>query len=185
MATIFSHPAVPLALGWGLGQNAIPRGLLWTGVIISILPDLDVLAFRLGVPYANAFGHRGFSHSLLFALLVSLTGALACRLFRTTFCRAWLFLFVIAASHGLLDALTNGGLGIAFLWPWSDQRYFAPFPVIEVAPLHPRQMFSRRGATVLLSELLWIWLPAAGLAVLLAAVRSRRGRQCRQSRIHF
>src|SRR5215468_1372822 len=68
MPTIFSHPAVPLALGLGLGKKFIPTRLLLAGVVGSILPDFDVIAFRFGIPYEDQFGHRGFSHSFFFAI---------------------------------------------------------------------------------------------------------------------
>jgi len=54
--TLITHPAVPLALGLVLGREAIPARLLLAGVVASVLPDLDVVAFRLGVPYAAEFG---------------------------------------------------------------------------------------------------------------------------------
>ena len=71
MPTVFSHAAVPLALGLGLGREAVPPRLLVAGVLVSALPDLDVVTFSWGVPYTSSFGHRGFSHSLLFALAVA------------------------------------------------------------------------------------------------------------------
>jgi inner membrane protein len=37
-----------------------------------MLPDLDVVTFKLGIPYASPWGHRGISHSLLLALLAAL-----------------------------------------------------------------------------------------------------------------
>src|SRR5262245_45273167 len=122
MPTIFTHPAVPLALGLGLGRDIIPARLLLAGVIASDLPDLDVIAFRLGIPYASAFGHRGFSHSITFALLVAAAGSCAYRWMQASAATTFVFLFVATVSHGVLDSLTNGGLGIAFLWPWSSER---------------------------------------------------------------
>jgi inner membrane protein len=172
MPTILTHPAVPLALGLGLGRSAISGPLLVAGVAASILPDLDVIAFPLGIPYTNDFGHRGFSHSLSFAALVALGGACGWRALRTTFGRALGFLFVATASHGVLDAFTNGGLGIALLWPWSGERYFAPFQVIEVSPLSIRQLWSDWGARVLWSELAWVWGPCTVLAGSLRWVRA-------------
>lgn len=179
MPTILTHPAVPLALGLGLGRTAIPRRLLVAGIAASILPDLDVVAFRLDIPYTHDFGHRGFSHSLLFAALVAFGGACGWRALHTTFgCALW-FLFVTTASHGVLDAFTNGGLGIALLWPWSGERYFAPFQVIEVSPLSIRQFWSQWGVRVVWSELAWVWGPCTVLAGTLLWVRgapaSRRG----------
>lgn len=67
MPPVFTHPAVPLAIGVGLGRGAVSGRLLACGVIGSVLPDLDVLAFRFGIPYAAEFGHRGVSHSLALA----------------------------------------------------------------------------------------------------------------------
>lgn len=171
MPTVFTHPAVPLALGLGLGRGLISRRLLVGGVIGSVLPDLDVAAFRFGIPYAAEFGHRGFSHSLLFALLVALLGACFCRSLRTSFLRALLFLFAAGGSHGLLDAFTNGGLGIALFWPWSDERFFAPVRVIEVSPLSLGAFLSARGVVVLQSELIWVWLPACAVGMLLKTAR--------------
>jgi len=148
MPTILTHPAVPLALGLGLGRNIIPPRLLACGAIAAMLPDLDVLAFHYGIPYAAEFGHRGFSHSLLFALVLALLGASAYRWLRTGFARAWGFLFIAVASHGMLDAFTNGGLGIAFLWPFSPQRYFAPVQVIDVAPIGVTRFLTMHGLAV-------------------------------------
>ena len=177
MPTILTHPAVPLALGLGLGSRIIPARLLVAGAVVSILPDLDVLAFRFGVSYASEFGHRGFSHSLLFAALMALLGACAWRWFRTGYWRACLFLFVATASHGVLDAFTNGGFGVAFLWPWSHQRFFFGPQVIEVSPLSISRFLSERGASVLVSELLWVWLPCLLFAVGLMLVRARLTRR--------
>lgn len=182
MPTILSHPAVPLALGVGLGRGAIPKPLLMAGVVGSILPDLDVLAFRLGIPYAHAFGHRGFSHSLLFAALAAAIGAAVFHRFRVPWKIALPFLFVSVASHGALDACTTGGQGIAFLWPWSDARYFAPWRVIRVSPLALSRFMAPRGLEVLFSELKWIWLPSAGLAVSLAGLRAGSRMVVRSSR---
>ncbi|KFB98094.1 putative membrane-bound metal-dependent hydrolase [Trabulsiella guamensis ATCC 49490] len=71
MPTIITHAAVPLCLGLGLGTRVIPPRLLLTGIALSMLPDADVLAFKFGIAYGNIFGHRGFTHSLLFAFVDS------------------------------------------------------------------------------------------------------------------
>src|SRR5436190_877593 len=134
MPTIITHAAVPLALGIGLGNRTIPPRLLATGVLASMIPDLDVIGFSFGVPYGTALAHRGFTHSIAFAATLGLLGACFFRRWQASFARAFAFLFVAMASHGLLDACTNGGSGIALLWPLTDGRYFAPWRVIEVSP---------------------------------------------------
>ena len=134
----------------------------------------NVLAFRLGIPYADELGHRGFSHSLAFALAVAVVGVAAHRPLRSRPLTVLTFLFVVTASHGLLDALTDGGLGVAFLWPLSPERFFAPFRMIRVAPLSWHRLLSARGAAVAISELLWVWLPCALLGAGLAFAQMRR-----------
>ena len=175
MPTVFSHAAVPLALGVGLGAEVVPRRLLLAGVLVSALPDLDVVTLGWGAPHSAGLGHRGFSHSLLVAAVVALAGAAASPALRAGVARAFVFLFVAIASHGALDAFTNGGLGVAFLWPWSGERFFAPeaLRVIEVSPIGLTRFLSGRGVVVFESELRWIWLPA--LAVGLMLIGARRG----------
>jgi inner membrane protein len=173
MPTILTHPAVPLALGLGLGRDVISTRLLLAGIIVADLPDLDVIAFRFGIPYGAPFGHRGFTHSLTFAAFVAAIGALAARGLNTTPLTAFVFLFVATASHGLLDCVTNGGMGIALFWPFSSERYFAPYQWIEVAPIGVGPFFSRRGLSVLVSELLFVWVPCAILAAALATFSHR------------
>jgi len=174
VTTILTHPAVPLAIALGLGRERISSRLLFAGVAASVIPDLDVLAFRIGIPYASAFGHRGFSHSLLLALVVAVIGAALARYLSSTPKRAFWFMFAAVASHGILDALTNGGLGVAFLWPFSSERFFAPVQPIEVAPLRLSRLLSPRGLSVLRSEVLWVWFPL--LAAALGAIATRRFR---------
>ncbi|MCU1205885.1 metal-dependent hydrolase [Stenotrophomonas maltophilia] len=170
MPSIITHAAVPLALWCAADRGRIPPRLLAAGVIAAMLPDADVLAFALHIPYADAFGHRGASHSLLFAgVLAALAAVLAFFGSRRPWSagvsvQAAVFVFVCAASHPLLDAMTSGGLGVALAWPWSEHRFFAPWRPIRVSPLAP-QFFSARGVATLLSELRWVWLPLAGAVV--------------------
>lgn len=163
MPTVLAHAAVPLALGVALGSRAIPPRLLATGIVAAMLPDFDVIAFKLGIAYADAFGHRGASHSVLFAAGIGVFGALCHRVLHCSPWRAACWLFACTASHPLLDALTNGGLGVALAWPWSEQRLFAPWRPIAVSPIGAG-FFSARGLTVLWSETRWIWLPALAFA---------------------
>jgi inner membrane protein len=113
---------------------------------LSLLPDLDVIAFRFGIPYAAPLGHRGATHSFAFAALV---GLLAWVLFKHR--RLALLAGLVVASHPLLDALTDGGLGVALLWPLEGARYFAPWRPLPVAPIG-LGMLSPRGLFVVATE---------------------------------
>jgi inner membrane protein len=139
-------------------------------MLATIAPDFDTIAFKLGIAYADPFGHRGASHSLAIALLVGGLGASIAPWLRTTRVPAFWFLAFCTASHPLLDALTNGGLGVALLWPWSHERFFAPWRPIAVSPIGAG-FFSARGVAVLWSELQWVWFPCAMLALSWAAIR--------------
>lgn len=171
MPSILTHAAVPLALYYAADRGRIAPRLLAAGVAAAILPDLDVAAFALGIEYANDFGHRGASHSLLFAAMLALLGALAHRPLRSRPMQAAAWIFVCAASHPLLDALTSGGLGVALLWPWNDQRFFAPWRPILVSPF-ANGFFGARGLATLLSELRWVWAPLFAGAALWKMIHS-------------
>jgi inner membrane protein len=159
MPTIFSHPAAVLGLRPWL---AVERRVAIAGAIASILPDGDAIGFAMGVPYGSTFGHRGFTHSLTFALLVA---AIVTPLLRPRrFVAAFAFLFVCTASHGLLDAMTSGGLGVAFFSPIVKTRYFLPWRPIRVSPIGPASI--ARLLPVLWSEVCWVWLPMIALAVI-------------------
>ena len=160
MPTIISHAVAALAISAPFG-----RSLSWRartlGVIGAMAPDADVAGFRFGIHYGDLLGHRGLSHSILFAAALAALLMLRLRIAEPAAKpgRMWLFLFLATVSHGLLDAFTDGGLGIAFFAPFDNTRYFFPVTPIAVSPIGAG-FFSARGAAVMLNEMLWIWLPA-------------------------
>ena len=172
MPTIFTHALIPIAAGVALGRTRIAPHLVLAGMAAAMLPDADVAMFKLGIDYAHAFGHRGASHSLVFALACGLRAACSARILKAPPFTALLFVALSVASHPLLDMLTDGGLGVALFWPWSDTRHFAPWRVIDVSPFANR-FFSARGVEVLLSELRWVWMPTLSLAAMAAWRRCR------------
>lgn len=162
MCSILTHPVVPVALSVFLPRDAASPALLLTGAACSIIPDLDVIGFGFGVRYSDMFGHRGFTHSILFA--AALGALLSYTLFRNGQGGSWvvfLFLFLSTLSHTLLDMLTNGGLGVGLLAPFTNERYFFPWRPIEVSPIGVSSFFSEWGARVIASELRWVWLPSS------------------------
>jgi inner membrane protein len=137
-----------------LPERRLPREkfpiVFWSlSLICSMIPDVDSIAFFFGIPYSHVFGHRGFFHSPFFGFFLSLI--LVSVFFRgiERFSRQWffyfIFLFLVSASHGLLDAFTNGGLGVALLFPFDMTRYFFPWRPIVVSPVGVASFFSRWG----------------------------------------
>jgi inner membrane protein len=163
MPTVMTHAVVAAGLGTLFTSRKMPPLFWLTTVGLAMLPDLDVWAFRLGIPYEAPLGHRGLTHSLLFALLAGGAAALLTR-WRVggRFLDLCGFYFLVTASHGLLDAFTNGGKGVAFFAPFDNSRYFFPWRPIRVSPIG-LYFFSRAGLETLRSEVLWLWLPTAAV----------------------
>jgi len=124
--------------------------VLWS--LLSMAPDADVIGFSFGVGYGDAWGHRGATHSIAFAVLCGAALGAVARARGGSAWRTALLSTAVVASHGLLDTLTDGGLGIALLWPFVDTRYFAPWNPIPVAPIG-LGFLSPRGLKVALIEL--------------------------------
>lgn len=160
MATVFSHPAVAIALLPWFRSVKNRWQILLIGIVLTVLPDFDVIGLRLGIPYAHMLGHRGLTHSIFFALIVSVFVARwSADRFQLGFYWLWSYFFLCLISHGVLDAMTDGGLGIAFFAPFDNHRYFFSFRPITVSPLNIVRFFQGRGGPVLLNELIWVWLP--------------------------
>jgi inner membrane protein len=165
-----------LSLGTWFYWPGTPKRLWILGAVCSVIPDLDVIGFRFGIHYGDFWGHRGFTHSILFAaVLASFAGFFV---FRREFTSLnlfsiWVYLFLATASHGFLDAMTDGGLGVAFFSPFDNHRYFLPWRPIQVSPIGLGRFFTERGLTVLQSEFLWIWIPAGLFAVSVWLLRRR------------
>ncbi len=177
MASAFSHAVAALSIGTCFYRPHLPKRVWVAAVACSVLPDLDVIGFRFGIRYGDFWGHRGFTHSLVFAAV--LAGTVAVVVFRRGVSRIgrfalFAYLFLATASHGLLDAMTNGGLGVAFFSPFDNRRYFLPWRPISVSPIAVTRFFTPRGFAILQSELLWIWLPAILFASAVLMLRRTR-----------
>ena len=165
MPTILSHPAVVVGIAPWLRRCPVSLAIL--AAFCSVLPDADVAAFALGIPYEHPLGHRGFTHSIAFAILFAGLAAFAyVRVARNALPPSVVFLVLFAAivSHGLLDAMTTGGKGVGLFIPFSNERYFFPFRPIRVSPLSAGA-FIDKARPVLLSEIRWVWLPALIVAI--------------------
>jgi inner membrane protein len=172
MPSIFSHAIVATAIGKVVEPKQVPWWYWALGAGVSAVPDLDVIGFHFGVRYGDVMGHRGFTHSLLFAaLLASLVTVAFVGQSRISCGRLFVYLFLATASHGILDAMTNGGLGVAFFSPFSNARYFFPFHPIQVSPIGVGRFFSAKGLAVVRSEAMWLWLPSAAIFAVLTLVR--------------
>jgi inner membrane protein len=186
MPTIVTHGFVAALFGKSLTGARLPARFWLLAVLCAIVPDVDVLGFPLGISYQDMLGHRGLSHSLAFAFFLGLIVTLLAfpRVRKSTRFLLFSYFFAVTASHGVLDAMTDGGLGIAFFAPFDDTRYFFPFRPIKVSPIG-LPFFSARGLEVVWSEVVWVCIPSsiiAGTALGLRTLRRLRGRPAAEER---
>lgn len=175
MASAFAHVLVAVTLGKTYTSRYTSWKFWVLGALCSILPDADVIMFQFGVPYEHFLGHRGFSHSLVFALLLGIVVTLL--FYRDTKLASKagigliLYFSLCTVSHILLDALTSGGLGVAVFSPFDNSRYFLPWRPIKVSPIGVGAFFSEWGLRVIKSEILWVGLPCLFILAVVHLVR--------------
>jgi inner membrane protein len=168
VASALSHPAAAIGLApWLREKPELLRRIVLLGAICTVLPDVDTIGFRFGIRYEDLLGHRGLTHSIAFAALLAAGAWLLLRAAsRAAVPGAPLFVyfFLCSVSHGILDGLTDGGLGVAYFAPFWNERFFLPWRPLRVSPLSIGGFFGRRAAPILESEIVFVWLPFAGIA---------------------
>jgi len=171
MASFFGHGLVAYTFTKVIDKQNL-KLLLWLALFSTIMPDFDVVAFKFGIAYEHPLGHRGFTHSILFALLWAML--LSFIFGKTNKLVYFLVLFFSTVSHGFLDAMTNGGKGVGFFIPFDNDRYFLPFTPIKVSPIGIRDFFSEWGLQIILSEVKYIAIPCLVVLVFLYLLKARK-----------
>ena len=152
-----------------MAPRPLVRPFLIVGATCAVIPDLDAI----GRPLYHAAGdleflggHRGFTHSLAFALVVGVIAGMATmRNARWNRVRLRFAIFVALATalHGVLDTLTSIGAvtsPVQFFSPFSTRGYTSPWH-----PLHGP-----------FSELFLLFLPLLGVTRLTWRLRGIPGR---------
>lgn len=164
MASAFSHAIASVAIGSISLVKNIDKKFWLLGMFCAVIPDADAIGFKLGIAYESFWGHRGFTHSFVFAALLGFAVVYFFYGQEKMFSKRWFalfaFFFLSTASHPILDAMTTGGLGVAFFSPFDNTRYFFPFRPIQVSPIGIARFFSERGWQVIKSEFIWVWIPS-------------------------
>ena len=169
MPSFIAHGASAIAITKSMKRDTrlFANPLLYFLAIASaILPDADVISFSLGIPYSAPLGHRGFSHSIIYAIIWAAIITLIYWHFKKgddNFGRVFALFFLVTVSHGLLDMFTSGGKGIGLFIPFHNERFFFPFRPIIVSPIGMDAFFSSWGMRVLISEFFWIILPSLAI----------------------
>ncbi|HKR04999.1 MAG TPA: metal-dependent hydrolase [Bacteroidia bacterium] len=179
MPSAFSHAIAAYAAGKIYPRTKTSFKFFLTGMICAAFPDIDAIGFWMGIPYHSIWGHRGITHSFFFAFALAFV---VMQLFYAnekvrsrSYHLKWLYFFIATASHPVLDAMTSGGMGVAFFAPFENSRYFFPFRPILVSPISVSGFFSSRGLAVFKSEFTWIWIPCLILIGLSYFLRGKKG----------
>ena len=174
MASAFGHALAAFAIGKSIAFKKQSRKFWLLGIVCSILPDADVLSFVFGIPYLDMWGHRGITHSIFFAILLALVFTFLFFKNNSKKTLVFFYLFLATVSHGVLDAMTTGGEGVAFFAPFENSRYFLPWREIKVSPIGISNFFSEWGLKVIKSELIWIGIPSLILLSLTVSIKMLR-----------
>jgi inner membrane protein len=176
MATFITHPLFGAGAAYVISQpQPLSRRFMILSIFCQWVPDIDTFAYLFAVSDSHPLGHRGIAHSVLFALVLSLVIVrLFYRQFTLSHRQYWglhLWFFLVTLSHGLLDALVDSKLGVAFFWPFDTQRYvFAWRPLLDV-PIDISMIVNQRFWSAQLVEFQFISFLLAILFILKQYVR--------------
>lgn len=178
MPSALTHALAGAFLGNGVSRQ---RKLVFCALsaVCSALPDIDVAGVWLGIGRIGMWGHRGFTHSVLFAFLAGVAVASLC--FRPVDWRSkrwWstvAYFFAVTASHGVFDALNESPFGVAFFAPFSPARYLFPYHLLP--GIGVSRFFTSFGEAVLFREAAFIWCPVIVVMLSLQRVKRYAGRK--------
>jgi inner membrane protein len=180
VAAIVSHVLVSgAAAALFRPTRPVPRRYWIAAALVATIPDVDILFVALGARYRGMWGHRGITHSLLFALAAAAAATLWVRARDRSFPagRLYAVLLLAAASHPFLDGLMASGVGVALFAPFSAARYTLTWRPIRVPPPSDNPLLNLGGIRVMSSEVLWLWMPSLALILAAVGVRWSRNRQ--------
>ena len=170
-----THALVPFAGAIAFAHRPVPWRLIIVASIVSAAPDLDAgFHHFLGVPETSILSHRGATHSLFVALCFGAFAAICHRLLEVRRLTAAVVIASAMASHGLLDMMSDGGRGVAYLWPISSNRFFAEWRPLHTMPISLRHIFEQSLAR-LVSDAWLIIVPLFAASLVFRGLRQKYG----------
>lgn len=147
MPSSIAHASVAVLLRPVFGDRVATDRILATAGIVAALIDVDAIGrpFHLG-DIAWLGGHRAVTHSVFLAIAFGVVAVLwrARHDSRKIAVATGVYFGPVLLSHGVLDAFTTYGEGVAFFAPLSMTRWKSSW-----------QPFSG-----ILPEMLLLWMPA-------------------------
>ncbi|MBE9069022.1 metal-dependent hydrolase [Leptolyngbya cf. ectocarpi LEGE 11479] len=148
-------PIAHAVSGYAIAKGVNPLSRMWHvafyAVFVAIAADFDFIPQLV----TSVNTHRGFTHSLGFALLFSgVVSAVIARRTSFKYRPTLLLTLTLYGSHLLLDFLTQGGTGIPLLWPISDSHFQSTI-VLFPAVHHSHGLFDSIHVRFLSFELIY------------------------------
>ena len=167
-----THALVPVAAAIAVSRPLAHWRLVAFAAVAAMAPDLDALANPMfGLQADSIYSHRGFTHSLFIAMGAGILAAIIHRRLRVRPLTAAAVVGGAMASHGLLDMVSDTGLPVAILWPFSSARLYADW-----RPIHGGELELSHWATQLPPRLeteLWqLVLPMLAVAIAIRGLRA-------------
>jgi inner membrane protein len=163
-----THIALGAAIGEAFFEKGFGKKAMFWGLLAQSIPDIDFIAGFWLDTSENLLAHRGFTHSILFAvLIIPLFALVADKVHRphNIMFKKWLLFFSVEVfCHLFIDAFNNYGVG--WFEPFSHKRFsfnaiyvadlfFSIWPGIGLVmllilnPFHPHRKFWWRFSLVL------------------------------------
>src|SRR5690606_15216615 len=138
MGSFFMDSLTQIVLGIGVAHICLNKKIsrkktIALGAIVGTLPDLDSYIGKLfNDPLTEIEIHRGFSHSIIFFLLLSiLITVLVKRWFREISAKQlYITTFLVLLTHSLLDVFTTWGTQL--FWPIAQKIALKSVFVVDV-----------------------------------------------------
>lgn len=136
-----THIVLGACIGEAVAGHKLGRKAMLYGVIAQSLPDIDfITAFYLDKP-EELLAHRGFTHSLLFAFIITILASLTAHVAYKRYVPVhnWIGLFgANVFTHIFIDAFNN--YGTAWFEPFSHYRVsfhalYVADPFFSIVPL--------------------------------------------------
>ena len=175
-----THIVLGAIVGETLGRGQPVKRALVLGAVAQSLPDIDFLAFLWTSPAEDLLAHRGFTHSILFIVLLTPLLSLAAKRWYPDPdipLRKWFLFFGLQlVIHDFLDAFNAYGTG--WFEPFSHSRIsfntlFVADPFFSILPaLICAALFMMPSTNLRRKTLLWVAI-AWSIAYLVYAISNK------------
>lgn len=136
-----THIALGACMGEAFAGKTVGRKAMLWGAMAQSIPDIDFVAVLWMDTPSSLLAHRGFTHSILFALLITPFMALLAERWHRPHnisLRRWILFFgSVILVHIFIDAFNNYGVG--WLEPFSQHRFsfnaiYVADPLFSIGP---------------------------------------------------